>query len=105
VSPASEGGSQLTATVPVAPVRLREGPETWSGLRAGAGMMLRRSTLRKTIAIALVVGTILSTINQGYLIWGGRATYVTWIRVVANYVVPFCVSSTGFLTATHRRTA
>ena len=78
---------------------------TWNGIREALGMMFRRSTLRKTIRIALVVGTLLSTINQGYLIWGGRATYVTWIRVVANYIVPFCVSSTGFLTATHRRTA
>ena len=99
------GDRKLTAIVPMVEVRQVDGPETWSGVRGAAGMMFRRSTLRKTIRIALIVGTILSTINQGYLIWGGRANYVTWIRVVANYIVPFCVSSTGFLTATHRRTA
>ena len=105
MSPANEGGTHLTATAPVVEVRPANGPDTWSGPRGGAAMMFRRSTLRKTIRIALIIGTLLSTINQGYLIWGGRATYVTWIRVVANYIVPFCVSSTGFLTARHRRTA
>ncbi|MGH2727721.1 MAG: nitrate/nitrite transporter NrtS [Actinomycetota bacterium] len=61
-----------------------------------------RTTLRKTIRIALVVGTILSLINQAGVIFGGDATTVTWIRVGANYLVPFCVSSAGFLSATRR---
>jgi len=64
-----------------------------------------RSTLRKMIRIALVVGTILSLINQLGVILDGHATYVTWIRVGGNYLVPFCVSSTGFLSATRRKTA
>jgi hypothetical protein len=35
----------------------------------------------------------------------GKANTATWIRVGANYLVPFCVSSTGFLTATKRSDA
>lgn len=64
--------------------------------------MFSRSTMRRTTRIALVVGTVLSLINQGGVIFGGRATWVTWVRVGANYLVPFCVSSAGFLTATKR---
>jgi hypothetical protein len=75
---------------------------SWSTPREALGVVFLRSTLRKTTRIALVVGTILSLINQLGVILAGRANYATWIRVGANYLVPFCVSSTGFLTATKR---
>jgi hypothetical protein len=64
--------------------------------------MFLRTTLRRTVRIALIVGTLLSLINQGTVIAGGDATAATWLRVAANYLVPFCVSSAGFLTATKR---
>ncbi len=80
----------------VAPTR------TWSTPLEALGIVFTRTTLRKTIRIALVVGTILSLINQAGVIFGGDATAVTWIRVGANYLVPFCVSSAGFLSATRR---
>ena len=75
---------------------------SWSTPREALAVVFLRSTLRKTTRIALVVGTILSLINQLGVILAGRANYATWIRVGANYLVPFCVSSTGFLTATKR---
>ncbi|MBT2405421.1 MULTISPECIES: nitrate/nitrite transporter NrtS [unclassified Streptomyces] len=46
--------------------------------------------------IALVVGTLLSLVNQGSVLFAGAATAVTWVRVLVNYLVPFCVSSAGF---------
>ena len=76
---------------------------TWATPGEALRLVFLRTTLRKTIKIALVVGTILSLINQSGVVLDGRATYVTWIRVGANYLVPFCVSSTGFLSATRRR--
>jgi hypothetical protein len=79
-------------------------PATWATSREAIRLVFLRTTLRKTIKIALVVGTILSLINQLSVILDGRANYATWIRVGANYLVPFCVSSTGFLSATRRRT-
>ena len=75
---------------------------TWRTPRGALRLAFRRSTTRRTTKIALVVGTVLSLINQGGVIFGGRASATTWIRVAANYVVPFCVSSFGFLTATKR---
>jgi hypothetical protein len=54
--------------------------------------------LRRTITIALVVGTILTSINQLDVIVGGDATAATAIKSVLNYIVPFIVSNLGLLT-------
>jgi hypothetical protein len=59
-------------------------------------VVFSKPSLSRCIPIALLVGTLLSLINQGSVIFGGHATDVTWIRVGMNYVVPFCVSSSGF---------
>ena len=75
-------------------------PGTWSTPREALRIVFLRTTLRRTIPIALVVGTILSLINQAGVVFGGEATLATWLRVGANYLVPFCVSSLGFLSAT-----
>jgi hypothetical protein len=55
-----------------------------------------RSSLSRCVPIALFVGTLLSLVNQGAVIASGDATAVTWLRVLFNYLVPFCVSSAGF---------
>ena len=59
-------------------------------------VVFSRPSLTRCIPIALFVGTLLSLVNQGSVIFGGHASDATWIRVVANYIVPFCVSSSGF---------
>jgi hypothetical protein len=76
---------------------------SWSTYGEAASLWFAPRTLRKTIKIALVVGTLLSVINQGSVIAGGHATAATWVRVVLNYLVPFCVSSLGYLSATRAR--
>jgi hypothetical protein len=48
----------------------------------------------------VVVGTLLCLINQGAVIAAGDATPATWLRVGLKYLIPFCVSSIGFLSAT-----
>ena len=57
----------------------------------------RREHLRRTLKIALVVGTILTLINQADVIIRGDATAVTWIKGGLNYCVPFIVSNLGLL--------
>ena len=52
--------------------------------------------------MALVVGTILSLVNQGSVVAGGLATPATWVRIAINYVIPFCVASFGYLMACRR---
>ena len=58
---------------------------------------VRREHLRRTITIALVVGTILTVINQLDVIVKGDADTLTWIKCGLNYCVPFIVSNLGLL--------
>lgn len=58
---------------------------------------MQREHLRRTARIALVVGTILTLINQADVIAAGDAVTVTWVKAGANYVVPFVVSNLGLL--------
>jgi hypothetical protein len=78
-------------------------PPSWSTRREAVALWFARATLRKTLKIAAIVGTLLCLINQGSVILGGEVTAATWLRVGMNYIVPFCVSSIGFLSATRRR--
>jgi hypothetical protein len=57
----------------------------------------RREHLRRTLKIALVVGTILTLINQLDIILKGDATTLTWVKAGLNYCVPFIVSNLGLL--------
>lgn len=49
--------------------------------------------MRNSVRIALVVGTILTLINQGDLLLAGGFPPV-W-KLALTYLVPFCVSSYG----------
>ena len=53
-------------------------------------------SLSRCVPIAVLVGTLLSLVNQGAVIASGDVTAATWLRVLFNYLVPFCVSSAGF---------
>jgi hypothetical protein len=58
---------------------------------------LRRVNLRRTFGIALVVGCVLTAINQGDVILAGDATGRTVLKVVMNFIVPFIVSNLGVI--------
>jgi hypothetical protein len=66
-------------------------------LKEAVRICLKREHLRRTIRIALVVGTILTLINQLDVIVKGDATGLTWIKAGLNYCVPFVVSNLGLL--------
>jgi hypothetical protein len=55
--------------------------------------------MRRTIAIALVVGTVLSLVNQGGHITSGDIDFAVALRIAANYLIPWIVSSTGYISA------
>lgn len=72
---------------------------TWSRPGDAVRLFLAGATLRTAWKVAVVVGTVLSAVNQGAVITSGDATPATWVRVGVNYLVPFLVSSLGFLSA------
>lgn len=57
----------------------------------------RSGNLRRTVRIALVVGVVLTVINQSGAFTSGHITVATWIRSGLNFVVPFLVSNAGLL--------
>jgi hypothetical protein len=73
--------------------------EVWSrgDVRAALSICMRREHLRRTARIALVVGTILTAINQADVIIGGDASTATWLKAALNFCVPFVVSNLGLL--------
>lgn len=47
------------------------------------------------IRVALIVGTILFSINHGSAVLSGRMTYNRWIAALFTYLVPYCVNIHG----------
>lgn len=66
-------------------------------VRRAAAYCLAPVRLRRTMIITIVVGTILTLLNQGDVIVSGAATTTTLVKTGLNYVVPFVVSNLGTL--------
>jgi hypothetical protein len=90
VRPSVPGG-QAVAAVETRP--------SWSNFRQARAVVAYRPHLRKTIRVALVVGTILFSINQLDVVLRHQATDATWLKVALTYLVPFCVANYGILVA------
>lgn len=79
--------------------RARFGCPPWATVPEACVILLSGVTARTALPVALVVGTLLSAVNQGAVIVAGDASAGVWLRVAFNYAVPFVVSSIGFLGA------
>ena len=53
-------------------------------------------TTKKALLSALVVGSILTSINHGDMIISGE--YPSWLKVLLTYLVPYCVTTWGAIT-------
>ncbi len=71
----------------------------WSAPREAVQQLLRGATLRTCTPVALIVGTVLSVVNQGDVLVAGMADERVALKVVANLLIPFLTSSTGALLA------
>jgi hypothetical protein len=58
--------------------------------------------LKRTVSVALVVGSAFFAMNQLGVILDGRATALVWFKVALTYLTPLVVSSFGVLSATRR---
>ncbi len=75
---------------PTAPIDLAAAP-AWRLIITGA-------TLRFVWRIPLLVGTLLTVVNQGARLASGLEAMIM-LPVVFNYLTPYVVSSLGFLAA------
>jgi hypothetical protein len=77
----------------------------WTRPHEAAWLLLCGATFRTCAPIALVVGTVLSLVNQGDVLVRGMADErVAW-KIAANLLIPFLTSSLGALLAVRRRAA
>jgi hypothetical protein len=72
----------------------------WSEWRDMAAVVTYHRHLKRTVAIALTVGTVFFAMNQLTLVLTGHPTPLTWLKVALTYLPPFCMSNFGILTAT-----
>ena len=73
-------------------------------LRGGETRRLRHAVchpavVRRALVTALIVGTVLTTINQGDRILAGDVTALVLLKTVLTFCVPFVVSTSGALGA------
>ena len=64
----------------------------------------RPAILRRCATIAVVVGTLLTLVNQGDVILSGRGDPSLPLRIIANYLIPFTVSNLGAMSSLPPRT-
>lgn len=63
----------------------------------------RPAVFRRCGVVGLIVGTLLSLLNQGDLIVAGRFDRVVTLRIIGNYLIPFIVSNLGAMTSLRPR--
>ena len=58
--------------------------------------------LRRSLSVAVVVGTVLTLLNQGDIIFAGDWKSALYWKVPLTYCVPFCVATYGALSNSRR---
>lgn len=61
-----------------------------------------RANLKRTLTIALIVGTTFFAMNQLGVIVAGHASALVWAKVALTYLTPLVVSNLGVLSATRK---
>jgi hypothetical protein len=79
-----------------------ESVATWSRAHEIPVVVLAPQHLRKTVSVALVVGSAFVAMNQLGVILSGHATSLVWLKAALTYLTPLIVSNYGVLSATRR---
>jgi hypothetical protein len=64
-----------------------------ANLRLALAYALSDGIPRRSLLVAIIVGTILNLINQGDALFG--AASVSWTKLFLTYLVPYAVSTYG----------
>jgi hypothetical protein len=78
---------------------------SWSSPLEAVALIARGYTFKTASKVAIVVGTLLTLVNQATVIAAGHVGPVTWVRVGFNYAIPYTVASIGYLAPFRRREA
>jgi len=77
-------------------------PNSWQNRREAVAVVLSPHNLRRTVCIALSVGTVFFAMNQLGVILAGHAGTIVWLKAAMTYLTPLVVSNFGVLSATRR---
>jgi hypothetical protein len=69
----------------------------WTTPAQAAWLIARGATFGTAFRICVIVGTLLTVVNQGGVIAAGQHGLVVLLRVLANYLIPYTVASIGYL--------
>ena len=62
-------------------------------MESWAEIAMRPAIVRRAFRVALVVGTILVTINYADRVLAGSLMTIDYIKMVMTYCVPYCVAT------------
>jgi len=77
-------------------------PDQGAVIKCSRCAIRHRPMLRRSLIVALVVGTLLTLLNQGDIIIAGSWKGALYWKVPLTYCVPFCVATYGALTNIRR---
>ena len=77
-------------------------PDEGSIIKCTRCAIRHRPMLRPSLMVAIVVGTILTVLNQGDILFAGSWNSALYWKVPLTYCVPFCVATYGALTNSRR---
>jgi membrane protein required for beta-lactamase induction len=75
---------------------------TWTNWHEAMRVVAHRPYLKRTLLVALIVGSVLFAINHLDEVLRGQASLTVWIKVLVTFFVPFVVSNIGILVATYQ---
>lgn len=81
---------------------MNERTSTWSTWRDAVSVMADPHHLKRTMTIALIVGSTFFAMNQFSIVVAGHANATIWVKVALTYLTPLLVSNFGVLSATRR---
>ena len=84
---------------------MNERTASWSTWREAIAIVVAPPHLKRTISVALIVGSTFFAMNQLSVIVAGRATAVVWLKAAMTYLTPLLVSNFGVLSATRQHAA
>ena len=77
-------------------------PTTWSTARGLVSIVVAPQHLKRTMSVALIVGTAFFVMNQLGAILDGSGTALVWVKAALTYLTPLVVSNFGVLAATRQ---
>jgi NAD(P)H-hydrate epimerase len=98
-----DAGPIVLLGLPEVAVAARRAPDSdlaWRTPVQAARLIAGGATFATAARIALVVGTLLTVVNLGGALTSGHAGLATALQAMANYLIPYVVSSLGVLSRT-----